>query len=276
MNDSDIRCVFCWTTTGKRSGEHVLRRWFKGRIGTYPAVQLHRTSNLVGQVERLMPITPFDQVVNDVCRECNQGWLEQLEGAVGNFLVEFANARIDTFPADIAESLALWCVTRGLLRAQMDNAALQHPDLDSFHEVWQTRKPPRGARVHASRCDAYVRAGGANTSRCALIRDRATGAIDRIPGSVVNVVSFGLGALFFQVSIPGSSTEARATANRFMDGAEATYPDRFTRLWPYPNVGQPTQLMTAYEARSCTNLPALLGEAKYTPQDFDLDEWPRA
>lgn len=265
MDDAKIRCLFCRTTTGKRSGEHVLRQWFKGRIETYESIRLYRTGGANGPLERGQPTTPFDQIVNEVCRDCNQGWLNDLETSVGGFLVDFANNRTTTFPEEFTEPLAMWCVTRALLRAQTDKADNQQPDPDTFHRVWEERKPPSGSRVHVARCDAYLHAGGSNTSRNFRLRDNSTGELMDLRGSRVNIVTFGLGAFFFQVGLPSDSKFARRTSNRYMDAAADAFPGRFTRLWPFPNVQEPALRLTASEAQLCGNLPALLGEAEYLP-----------
>lgn len=65
-----LRCLFCGSTTAKRSREHVLRRSFKRKFEAVPSLTFARqTGAEINVVE--MPITQFDLTVREVCRNCN-------------------------------------------------------------------------------------------------------------------------------------------------------------------------------------------------------------
>lgn len=121
-------CVFCSKSLPavKITKEHVLRRWLKHSLdlpnSAYKKEGWHADS-AGAKVEhfRRVPNSPFERVVNDVCKTCNEGWLEgRIEKPVGELLVHLAlgcRAAIDRRSAIL---LAIWAAKTALVIALLE------------------------------------------------------------------------------------------------------------------------------------------------------------
>lgn len=74
-----MKCIFC-KRQGKASREHLWPRWaqdaLKDEERTQPvpySIELHDQDPVVWDAP------PFTATLKDVCRECNSGWMSQIE-----------------------------------------------------------------------------------------------------------------------------------------------------------------------------------------------------
>jgi len=72
-----LRLHFCGTVAG-----YVLRKAFKSKFPSAPSISFARQWGS-GVEGTKVPNTQFDLIVKDVCRECNQGWLNDLTAGEG-------------------------------------------------------------------------------------------------------------------------------------------------------------------------------------------------
>lgn len=230
---SGSRCVFCETTTGKRSGEHLLRDWFNGKIPSSTEITRRRTSG-GATVETFMPVSPFDMPVNDVCKRCNESWLNGLETQVGPTLVELANRRRVTIPRELVPTLAAWCVKTALVRTCVDRSQGWLAPAPLFRHLYENRAEPAippGCRVQVGFTSGLLREAGQNT----IVR--LTGRGNRREEAVaeheqLHLVSFGLGWFFFQVVL--ADGEAAATyGTEILRDLRDRSGARLRLLWPF-------------------------------------------
>lgn len=140
------RCRFCQTTDGKRSNEHVLRRKFKKLLWTFPDTMYTYVENGMMQTSRKVPASAFDVRVNEVCKECNEGWLEELEDAVEPMLLTLARGKEASWEDDDWATLALWMTVRCMLRTLTDPEQNRAPKY-LFQQIYKQRQIPDGFMV---------------------------------------------------------------------------------------------------------------------------------
>ena len=232
---SGPRCVFCLTTSGKRSGEHVLRRWFQGRIPASVGLENYQNVAFREVRTRQIPVSPFDVPINDVCKRCNESWLNAIEESVGDLTVELANLRTAIIPRDRASALAVWTVKTALMMTSLDRSLGANAPPSLFAALFaDPTTPPKGCRVQIGWTDTSVFPLGRNQAALALTREARTGPLSE--EVKMHLVSFTLGALFFQVSLASNRASDRDLIRAFKAGRKAL-PGRLHLLWPYEHPG---------------------------------------
>ena len=122
------RCLFCQTTDGKRSNEHVFRRAFKERFSLAPGLTFSWETQ-TGELEIVKrPVSQFDMTLNAVCRDCNQGWLEDLENDATAVIHELTvgNEKLGLSETEV-RVLGFWAYIRGLLCRRPRETARRRP-----------------------------------------------------------------------------------------------------------------------------------------------------
>jgi hypothetical protein len=231
-----LRCLFCTSTAGKRSKEHLLRRDFKKSFPEAPGLAFsHLTRDDLELVQR--PISQFDMTLNRVCRECNQGWLNDLERQAWVVIEEITtgNRKSALSRSDVA-TLGFWAYIRALLRTHISPRGQAPRAL--FEEAYRSGAVPPGSFAALGASTHYVWEAG--THQSVTVR----------PGNhYLGFVAFGLGALVFLVSISDSSAEAAELAFDLVEQPRNWFPGRFRRLapvkLPVPRLG----VLTAVEAQ---------------------------
>jgi hypothetical protein len=258
--DEDLtmsRCLFCQTSSGKRSKEHVFRDAFKTR---FPAPQGLTFSwrSASGNLEfHDRPISQFDITLNAVCRECNQGWLEDLENAATAVIHELTvgNTKLTLSELEV-QTLGFWAYVRALLLTLVYPRG-RVPD-SFFQSVFRARRDlaiPSGSFVSLGASTHRVFEAGVVQS--ATIR----------PGDhYLGFVGFGLGALVFLVAISDESTGVSALAREIIEAPRAWFPDCFRRLDPIELPALRLRLLTGEQALLACQSMRLRFESD-TPRD---------
>jgi hypothetical protein len=219
------RCRFCQTTTGKRSKEHVLRRSYKDRIWTHPSSFYTYAENGELETSRKVNKTAFEMEVNEVCEECNNGWLERLEQEVDPLVIDLSRGRTPNVDDDAWDRLAFWMVLRALLRTLEDKEHAKAPRI-LFQHVYKTRQIPTGFIVQWARADGYFLSAGRSSM---MHRGSPKANYNHFDG----LVTFGIQKLFFQVFMCGGSLLSQAATIKSFRYVEATFPDTFNVIHPY-------------------------------------------
>ena len=78
-------CWFCPATSGRKSKEHIFPQWLSAHYGARTEVVTpHRFSAMTGELLSERPSKPLSGFKSgDVCGECNNGWMSQVEDRVG-------------------------------------------------------------------------------------------------------------------------------------------------------------------------------------------------
>lgn len=231
VNDQRSACVFCGAR-GSRSREHLMRAKFASLLPVADSMTYHRVGPDGEVTERTIPTSQFGLVVNDVCRGCNQGWLNDLENEVEATLIAVAT-RQESQIIDVRtrSTIALWMTTRALLRTLQDPGGVAPQEL--FHAVHDERRVPDGVLVHWTQSDQPIFVGGKNT--CVLLEtiDDTASARERsrVPrGHHAHLVTYGLEHLFFQVSL--ATGEGLPFMKRHFAEIHAYLPSAFDLLAP--------------------------------------------
>jgi hypothetical protein len=103
-------CWFCPATSGRKSKEHIFPQWLSAHYGARTEVVTpHRVSAMTGKLLSERPPKPLSGFkCGDVCGDCNNGWMSQLEDRVRPILT--ADKRTGRLTLDEAGVLAHWFV----------------------------------------------------------------------------------------------------------------------------------------------------------------------
>ncbi|MGA1838749.1 hypothetical protein VD659_17655 [Herbiconiux sp. 11R-BC] len=249
---AEFVCVFC-ELPGERSKEHILRDKFNGLIPTFDRILLDRTVGGVRQPRQSIPLSPFMLTVNQVCKACNNGWLNDLEEEVEDLIVGLALAKTISVPIARRPRLALWMATRALLRTLQEPADGRAPRV-LFNQAFRTQMSPETVFAHLAVSDEYAFPAG-RCSWASIEPSTSAQNSSRPPHtSYFALVSFGIQALFFQVAIAGGSKLTTAKAAQTLDLVQRELPSRFVYVSPaipgamtgYLTAGQAVRSTGAY------------------------------
>jgi len=230
------RCLFCGSTSAKRSREHVLRKAFKSKFPSAPSLSFARQWGSGVEVTEV-PITQFDLIVKDVCRECNQGWLNDLENLVEETIDDLIDGRRGR-PLATAEiqSLGLWAFVRSLLLTYLSPRGRVPREI--FEQVYRERKVPPGCYVQLAASTHSVWEAGSHQS------------VRINPGEhYLGFVAFGLDALLFLTSICDSSPDASLLSLDVSRQPRLWFPGSFRWLSPPEVIEAPLRLLSGPQAQ---------------------------
>lgn len=217
------RCLFCRTARGKRSKEHVFRASFKERFPAPKGLTFSWRST-EGEMElHERPISQFDITINAVCRECNQGWLDDLDNQATAVIHELTVGNTKSALSELeVRTLGFWAYVRALLLTHVHpRGRAPESFFESAFRARTEQSIPNGSFVSLGASTHQIFEAGAVQS--ATIR----------PGDhYLGFVGFGLGALVFLVAISDASPGVSAIAREIIEAPRAWFPQRLRRLHP--------------------------------------------
>ncbi|MFZ0173011.1 MAG: hypothetical protein WAL04_15110 [Acidimicrobiales bacterium] len=135
-------CVFCGSS-GPMTGEHVFGDWLN-RIGL--DVQKARTvAGPLNRIGRDLGVSArFNQTVRDVCADCNNGWMSDLESVAKRVLTPFVLGQ----PAEVDEgdrgAIAAWvqktALVAMLVSSSEDRASGYGLPTSEYHALYRLQK----------------------------------------------------------------------------------------------------------------------------------------
>lgn len=230
------RCLFCGSTTAKRSREHVLRRAFKQKFTSVSSLTFARqVDSGVDLLE--VPITQFDLTINEVCRECNQGWLNDLENLMEPIIDDLIEGRSGRgLSSAQIQALGYWALLRSMLLTYISPRGRVPRSL--FERVHRDRSVPPGCYVQLAASTHSVFEAGSHQS------------IRLNPGDhYLGFVAFGLGPLVFLASFCDSSSEASQRSLDVSRQPRLWFPGCFRWLSPPEIPEVPLRLLAGLEAQ---------------------------
>jgi len=110
-------CVFCGTTNGKLTCEHVIPKWARRSFDIKGPVTVHAREVGLGERRRVGAMQALNITLEDaICEDCNSVWLSRLERRVKPVLAPMAvSARSATLSPASQKLLATWAVKTVLL-----------------------------------------------------------------------------------------------------------------------------------------------------------------
>lgn len=149
------RCVFC--DREAKSGEHVIPRWLgeplKDSHAVAPGMRriglTHRYTPPAGRdAEAREWSTPGpDLVTNEVCGQCNNGWLAELEERVKPTLGKIVRGEPTTLLSDDQPAMAAWCYKTVLLMQLVRPGKFRFIPHERYSQLHRDRRPPNDARL---------------------------------------------------------------------------------------------------------------------------------
>lgn len=234
------RCLFCQTTDGKRSNEHVFRRAFKERFPLAPGLTFSWQTQ-AGELEIVKrPVSQFDMTLNAVCRDCNQGWLEDLENDATAVIHELTvgNEKLALSETEV-RVLGFWAYIRGLLLTHVyPRGRVPGTFFENAYMARDSRTTPGGSYVSLGASTHLVFEAGS-----------VQAATFDPGGYYLGFVGFGLGPLVFLVSICDASPEVASLARELIEAPRAWFPNSFRRLIPVELPAPRMTLLTGEQAQ---------------------------
>lgn len=139
-------------------------------------------------------------------------------------------------PPHRAEELATWCTKVALLRTHRDRKGEQESHLDLTHRFYKERSPLANMTVQVGRVVDSEGAFAGNISR----QLRTLGALDLAPADMkidsVNLVTFQIGQLFFQVVLSTGAEWSEREAKRLLAAGRRNRARRVHILQPNEEV----------------------------------------
>lgn len=200
-------CLFCNQTTASTSKEHVLPHSWKK---TFPSgdgglVQIGRDRDGRERAPKeKKQVSPYDLQVKRVCRDCNGGWMREMDEAAKDMIFDLAWGKVDHLGSSQVEQLSTWCTKAALMRTHLERGRGQVTPLELTHRFYAER-----------------RALGQNTVQVARVLDTDSALSGHIVRELrqpskspeklgertdcVFLVMFQIGQLFFQVGLSTSS-----------------------------------------------------------------------
>lgn len=216
---SNWTCAFCSRSGVSRSKEHLLRRWFEGRIPASDGVRIMSDQYGEGTTtsKRLLtvPKSPFDITVNEICRNCNQGWMNDLESQVGDLIVELAWARRTRLTPAEVEALRFWCAKTALVKSLQVRSIPR--DVDALSSLFAEQRAPSWFGVQIATCKGEApNPVGRHTFVVGVANEADLDDSDPNWSRCQTLFTIGIGRLSVQVGYGGQDPEARSTALKVM------------------------------------------------------------
>ncbi len=153
-------CVFCGKCAPdvKMSKEHVLRAYF---AKFFPGAGEKTVFNQrfvaidgsLKDIGRSIPNNPFTLTANDVCKPCNEGWLNtEVEVPAQDVLLSLMFGRQITLDKQAMKSVALWGAKTAVVRGLIDAGERVIPQ-HHYRYIKENLAPPPGTFVWAGFVD---------------------------------------------------------------------------------------------------------------------------
>jgi hypothetical protein len=213
-------CVFCQRTDQKISNEHIWPNWVLACFpqNTKLTVEMHRKGK---DTKFWAPKDSTGVTANEICRPCNQGWMNGMEEAVRPFLFQM----IEGGPALVldevkASLLSAWVYKIMLLFDLVGPREYRRFGKAQYERFYEHRRPPVAGVV------AWL-ASYAGSMR-STATDRGLTFTDY--GGQVVVGTFSIGHVAFQLLF--YEPERLPQPGAWVPHIPPTWMGRLVRLWP--------------------------------------------
>lgn len=148
-------CIFCGKSAPevKMSNEHVIRSFLSNHLPSPPTATTWEQTyvnpddgSLISRVRKI-PKSPLQITVNDICKTCNEGWLNlKVEQPIENQLEALIKGLPITITDEISLKISTWAAKTAMVRARQDLEP--YPIPQSHHEhLMVNLTPPDGTYV---------------------------------------------------------------------------------------------------------------------------------
>jgi len=134
------RCIFCCGTPLTR--EHALPQWLNGLLG---GAALISWGNQTDPATRRRSPKGVDWVTRSVCRECNNGWMSELEGAAAPVLEPLILGDVTRLSPDEQALVAIWVWKTFLMVELVQQVSPRVTRDEDYHWFFEQREPAQSA-----------------------------------------------------------------------------------------------------------------------------------
>lgn len=136
-------CIFCGQTR-ELTKEHVLPAWLRS---LWPDISVggHLTggrSEGGGEVEYKRNAAPFSDTVRSVCRECNNGWMSEVEGEAKTVLTELVRGQRKVLGPARRKALASWIMKTTMVWQYSHRPPTLFVPAEDYQWFYDRRVPP--------------------------------------------------------------------------------------------------------------------------------------
>jgi hypothetical protein len=135
------RCAFC--NASGTSQEHIWPDWAAKYMATEGAVRHYLNVVQEGKddQDRSWPQKAFSMTVGAVCRECNNGWMSELESRTKPFFEAAFQGRGRLLHAGMQRELAAWAVKTAMMVERQQGPARHVILPEEYRHLYEHREP---------------------------------------------------------------------------------------------------------------------------------------
>lgn len=156
------KCAFCQLSppTVRITKEHLFRRWFHNVLAPGARSTILEQSYLGGlhneqrRSQIIIPKTQFDLEINEICKKCNEGWLNDIEESSKDVLVDCAKGIRERLTQEDQHKLSVWAAKTAMVRALFDKGRRVIPS-EHYVQLKDTQQPPYNTQVWVGFCKDY-------------------------------------------------------------------------------------------------------------------------
>jgi hypothetical protein len=228
--DSRGRCVFCGAAEVSR--EHVFPRWLSALIPGSGSMTHRRVYDPEGEEQvpsDTWDAAEFDAVVKCVCRNCNHGWMSNLEVAAQGVLSPLVEGEPSVLDEDAQKTAATWAVKTAMMFQHNRPQSWAVP-LADHHWLFEHREPPTSTKVWLG---CYATLGWAAFARQASLRLTPESATRDVHDLNAYATTFAVGHLVMQVFGTARAEELTIESPGWVASAvDQIWPTLGTLGWP--------------------------------------------
>ena len=236
MSKPRRQCIFCDNPVDSK--EHLWSEWMHPLIGDEPSSKHNRHTITKWRDGREQMEGPSDRSggaikiqIRAVCRSCNSGWMNRIEGGVRPFLDEMILGNPITLNQNQITVLAKWCAMKFIVmeHAQRDTAVTPDQDRRALKENGMI---PAFFRIYVGNHASEARSGLLRSSHC--IATTAEGPNPPLIGTTKNIetTTMLVGRIFIHLNaarLENFEIEHAFSVSRVWDEC---------RIWPTPPIAR--------------------------------------
>ncbi len=231
-------CLFCQrefdlAQNRERTREHVFADWMTPylRSSLGPGTQARWEASRDGESQHSYSALPAQQVVQGVCRDCNNGWLSDIQvAAKPHLLPALQSTRSRRFGESAQEAMSVWAY-RAMLVAGV-KGEIQIP-ISYLHGFYKSRELPGSTRIWAfATPEREFTALQLRSIRVSRAEDESPARANAYAG----IVAVGhIGFLLLRWTEVKPSSSFRSLYRDFGDCLAPVFPVRGAVVWPPSN-----------------------------------------
>lgn len=147
MTKEKRACLFCGNTELTR--EHIFAQWLLDELNIRKIKMGMQHYTFYGQKISERPLTPNSLINGLICRECNNGWLSQIEGHVKPVLIallKYPSENLSTLLKEQHNLLSMWAYKTAMILNHASNYRNIVPKRH-FRYIYMHRRIPENVTV---------------------------------------------------------------------------------------------------------------------------------